>query len=206
MISIITPWHNASELCQEYERSHVGAQIITIDNASEPEHAEVIKEMTKRMGGVYIKNKTNRLFAYANNQGYKKANGDVVMFLNNDTAGSPGWLRQVEDDVKDGALYGKSAGVRYVNGIAMPYIEGWCIAGTKATWDKVGGWPENLPGMYWEDNILCLEALKQDIRLMTRKWYVEHINNYTSARTAGSFDHSGANQAEFERLVMEWRS
>ena len=79
MISIITPWHNASELCKDYERSHKGAQIITVDNASEPQHAQAIKAMTERMGGLYIRNETNMLFAPANNQGYKYAVGELLM-------------------------------------------------------------------------------------------------------------------------------
>lgn len=205
MISIVTPWHNASELCTDYERSHKGAQIITIDNASEPQHAQAIKAMTERMGGVYIRNETNRLFAPANNQGYAVAANDVVMFLNSDTSAVPGWVDTIEDEIKDGALYSPSIMARYVDHQPILYAEGWCIAATRRTWGKIGLWPENLPGMYWEDNILSLNALKAGVQLKSAKWPVKHINNYTSRKTIGAYDSAGVNRIEFERMVREWR-
>jgi GT2 family glycosyltransferase len=188
-----------------YERSHGGAQIITIDNASEPEHAKKIREMTERMGGVYIRNRKNNLFAKANNQGYRLASNNVVMFLNSDTMGVAGWVYSVEDDVHDGALYGVSAGTRYVAGKSIPYLEGWCMAATRNTWDKVGLWNEKLPGMYYEDNILCIEALKKKVNLLVCQWQVEHMNNYTTNRTKGTLDKVSENKAEFERMVKEWK-
>ena len=200
-ISIITPWHNCSELTEIYEPSHLGAEIISIDNASEPEHATRIKQMTERMGGWYIPNKTNNKFAQANNQGYKYATKNIIMFLNSDVAASSGWVYQVEDDVKDGALYGVSAQDRSIDDRIIPYIEGWCIAATRATWNKVGLWDETLPGMYWEDNILCLQALKKGVRLETRAWPVRHISNYTTNRTPGALDGVRGNQQRFEEMV-----
>ena len=206
MISIITPWFNHSELCDTYERSHSGAQVIIVDNGSEPEHAEKIKAMVKRMDGVYIRNKDNRFFSKANNQGFKRATSDVVLFLNNDTQSTPNWWKQVERDVKPGGLYGQSTGIRFVTGRSFPYIEGWCIAATKDTWELIGLWPEDLPGLYWEDNILCLQALQSGVHFYAKNWYVQHISNYTSARTKGAYEHSASNQAEFERRAVQWQS
>ena len=205
MISIITPWLNCSELCDLYERSHGRAEIISVDNASRPEHAIKIKEMTERMGGQYLRNRTNNKFAKANNQGYKLASHDIVVFLNNDTMAPSGWVFQVEDDVKDGALYGVSMGVRMIAGKTLPYIEGWCIAATKATWERVGLWHESLSGMYWEDNILSLQAMKVGVKLQATNWQVQHINNYTTNRTPNVLDSVAENQAVFEKMAKEWK-
>ena len=205
MISIITPWLNCSELCDLYERSHGRAEIISVDNASRPEHAIKIKEMTQRMGGQYLRNRTNNKFAKANNQGYKLASHDIVVFLNNDTMAPSGWVFQVEDDVKDGALYGVSMGVRMIAGKTLPYIEGWCIAATKATWERVGLWHESLSGMYWEDNILSLQAMKVGVKLQATNWQVQHINNYTTNRTPNVLDSVAENQAVFEKMAKEWK-
>ena len=205
MISIITPWLNCSELCDLYERSHGRAEIITVDNASRSEHAIKIKEMTQRMGGQYLRNRTNNKFAKANNQGYKLASHDIVVFLNNDTMAPSGWVFQVEDDVKDGALYGVSMGVRMIAGKTLPYIEGWCIAATKATWERVGLWHESLSGMYWEDNILSLQAMKAGVKLQATNWQVQHINNYTTNRTPNVLDSVAENQAVFEKMAKEWK-
>jgi GT2 family glycosyltransferase len=189
-----------------YERSHGRAEIITVDNASRPEHAIKIKEMTERMGGQYLHNRTNNKFAKANNQGFKLATNDIVVFLNNDTMAQPGWVFQVEDDVKDGALYGVSIGVRMVAGKTLPYIEGWCIAATKSTWERVGLWYESLNGMYWEDNILSLQAMKAGVKLQATNWQVQHLNNYTTNRTPNVLDSVAENQAVFEKMVYEWHS
>jgi GT2 family glycosyltransferase len=205
MISIITPWLNCSELCDLYERSHGRAEIISVDNASRPEHAIKIKEMTERMGGQYLHNRTNNKFAKANNQGFKLATNDIVVFLNNDTMAQPGWVFQVEDDVKDGALYGVSMGVRMVAGKTLPYIEGWCIAATKSTWGRVGLWYESLNGMYWEDNILSLQAMKAGVKLQATNWQVQHLNNYTTNRTPNVLDNVAENQAIIEKMVYEWQ-
>ena len=206
MITIITPWLNSSELCSTYERSNTGTQVIIVDNGSDSEHAEIIKAMVKRMDGVYIRNKNNHFFAKANNQGYKRAKNDVVLFLNNDTNSTPGWYKQVERDVREGGLYGQSSGMRFVCGRPVPYIEGWCIAATKATWERVGLWDETLPGLYWEDNIICWNAIRKGVTLHAKNWHVQHLSNYTSSKTDGAYEHSASNQAVFERMVYEWHS
>jgi GT2 family glycosyltransferase len=205
MISIVTPWHNCSELCDLFERSHGRAEIISVDNASLPAHAIKIQQMTQRMGGQYLRNRTNNKFSKANNQGYKLASHNIVVFLNNDTMANSGWVFQVEDDVKDGALYGVSMGVRMAAGKTLPYIEGWCIAATKATWERVGLWYESLSGMYWEDNILSLQAMKAGVRLQATNWQVQHINNYTTNRTPNVLDSVAENQAIFEKMAKEWK-
>jgi hypothetical protein len=43
----------------------------------------------------------------------------------------------VADDVKDGALYGPSLNQQLVGGRWLPYLEGWCVAATRGTWERV---------------------------------------------------------------------
>ena len=203
MVSIITPWHNAPELIPIYERCNAGAQVVIIDNASTEANASLLLLMAERMGGLYIRNETNRLFAHANNQGLEVATGDVIVFLNNDTEAPPGWVDRVAEDVTGEALYGPSLKERDIAGRLVPYIEGWCIAARRETWDMLGGWPTTLPGLYWEDNILCFGARELGIELAQTRWPVWHYNNYTSAKVAGSYDHSEANAKAFAQIVTE---
>jgi GT2 family glycosyltransferase len=193
MISIITPWLNHSELCPMYERGVKGAEVIIVDNGSEWMHAQKIGQMVERLGGKLITNKENRFFAPANNQGLQVAAHDIVLFVNNDVELRPWFLPQVEADVKPGALYGPSAGSRYGQG----YIEGYCIAATRDTWETIGGWPEDMPGMYWEDNLLCLRAERKGIKLVQTTWGAWHHSNYTSRQTPGAYDHSAGNEQYF---------
>ena len=201
MISIITPWLNHSELCRVYARSTRGADVVVVDNGSDPEHASRLVEMVGRLQGTYLRNDENRLFAAANNQGLERARGDIVVFMNNDVECRPGWLAKVEQDVQPGALYAPSK----LNRHGMDYLEGWCIAARKETWLELGGWPEHLPGMYYEDNFLCLKAQRMGIELNTVNWQVWHFNNYTSRQTPGAFDHSAANAQAFQEALKDVR-
>src|SRR6185437_5660676 len=98
--------------------------------ASDADTAEARATLPPARGTVIV-NATNLGFAAANNQGYAKARGDIIVFLNSDIAGDPVWLKLVADDVQDGALYGPSLNQQLVAGRWLPYLEGWCIAATR---------------------------------------------------------------------------
>lgn len=139
-VSVISAWHGETgSLLADYYRSVEGglAEVISIDNACPPATADALREMTEHLCGVYVRNETNLGFAAANNQGYAKATGDIIIFLNSDVAPAGPWLHQTLKDVRDGALYGPSLGYQLVAGRHLPYIEGWCIAGTRKTWERL---------------------------------------------------------------------
>lgn len=197
-VSIITPWYNCPELIKTYEKSVAGADVIIIDNGSEPAAALLIKAMVDRLAGQYIRNEHNARYATANNQGLAKATGDVVIFMNNDIEAPIGWHKRSAIEVEDGALYGPSKQVRPIAGIPLAYIEGFCIGGTRATWDALNGWDdETYSGMYWEDNDLCWRALQMGYKLIETNWPVWHFSNYTSRNTEGSYDKSKDNYETF---------
>jgi glycosyltransferase involved in cell wall biosynthesis len=214
--SIITPWSGStSDLLADYFAAVQHAdQVVTVDNASAHTTASDLVQMHEQIGGEYIRNAENRGFAAANNQGYAVATGDVIVFLNSDIAAQPGWLKAVAADVKDGGLYGPSLQQQLVYGMWLPYVEGWCIAATRATWGRLGfghitqqkafpahitghylsgPWDEkSYPGPYWEDTDLCLRALEAGVTLVQTAWPVQH----KGGRTAGSLIKHGAS---FER-------
>lgn len=223
-VSIITPWLNqAKALIPDYEKAVQGAQVISVDNGSTPEDAAAIATMTARLGGVYIRNEENQGFAGANNQGYKAATGDIVIFLNSDIDGNPAWLKQVVADVQDGGLYGPALQAQLVYGMRLPYLEGWCVAATRATWERVkpndhqtwnpvclqgGPWDaQAFPEPYWEDNDLCLAALEKGFTLNQTAWALRH----KGGQSAGSLVTWGqtfeTNRATFAERVKEvWQA
>lgn len=203
-VSIVTPWYNCPELIRTYERSHLGAEVVIVDNGSDAEAAGDIYAMAVRMGGLYVRNEHNAKFAEANNQGAQIATSDIVAFMNNDTEAPPGWVNLMATEVKPGALYGPSKQERMIAGRLLPYIEGYCIAATRDTWERVGWWDaETFTGMYWEDNDLCYRAIQLGIGLRETNWPVWHRGNYTSSHTAGSYDNSATNLAVFEQRVSQ---
>lgn len=206
MISIITPWHETPELIATYEPSVQGAEVVIVDNASQPENGLLLQAMADRLGGACIHNEQNMRFSPANNQGYKQSHGDPVIFLNSDISAKGGWLDQVEAEVQPGALYGPSLLHRMVGNVVLPYIEGFCIAATRETWEMLGLWPDDLPGMYWDDNIVCYRAIQKGIRLIRTDWPVIHFSNYTSQRTPGAYNANASNYQYFARMVQNGSS
>lgn len=202
-ISIVTPWLDAPELIADYERSvHDAAEVIIVDNGSSPENLSALQAMVDRLGGYLLPNAENVGFSAANNQGLAVATGDIVLFLNNDIYAADGWLKMVIEDVAERALCGPSIGSRQVSNVILPYIEGYCIAARRAVWDELGGWPD-MPGLYWEDNLLCWRALRAGIHLLQCDWPVEHLGNYTSQQIPNvAYQQSAANQQVFEAQVL----
>lgn len=220
-ISVITPFKNGIDLLPDYIAATLGAELILIDNGSDQETADALRELPPDRG-VVIRNESNLGFAAANNQGYARATGDIIVFLNSDIAGDPSWLKLVVDDVQDGALYGPSVAQQLVYGLWLPYVEGWCVAATRVTWQRLyGDWkpinaPYNerhagpwdsiaYPGPYWEDNDLSFRALELGISLTHTAWPIQH----KGGRTAGAIVKHGAtlesNRATFvQRVKPVW--
>ena len=208
MISLITPWLDHPELIPAYERAVMGAQVVIIDNGSAPETESALREMVKRLGGTYIRNDSNAGYTTANNQGLKAAEHEIVCFLNNDIESSAQmWYADLPKLLHPGALYGPSMGMRYVDGAAIPYLEGWCLIGHKADFERIGGWNDtDFPGLYWEDNELCWRAMRAGMSLKVIGLPLHHLNNYTSSQTPGAYDNSEANHAVFEQIVRRDRA
>lgn len=205
-VSVITPWLNHPELITAYERSCQGAQIVIIDNASEPFAAEMIHDMVVRMGGEYIRNESNKGFAEANNQGLERAKGDIVLFMNNDIEAAANFIGSVGESVGQHELCGPSLLVRWIDGIAVPYLEGWCLAGTRQLVAEIGGWNSDaFPGLYYEDNEFCWRAMRAGASLVQRTWPVRHLSNYTTSKTPGAYDNSERNRQVFEEIVRRER-
>jgi GT2 family glycosyltransferase len=94
LISVVIVNWNRRELlraCLESLRRQTGAKFetIVVDNGSTDGSADMAeREFTCRV----IRNRENRGFCAANNQGIAVARGELVALLNNDAEAEPGWL------------------------------------------------------------------------------------------------------------------
>jgi predicted O-methyltransferase YrrM len=220
-ISVITPWKNGMHLLEGYAAAvNYDCEVITVDNGSDPQTAAALAGA----GGIYIRNDANLGFAAANNQGYAKATGDIIVFLNSDVAPAGPWLDMVAQDVKEGALYGPSLQYQLVAGHHLPYLEGWCVAGTRATWERLrervittdftpdiesfighelGPWNAlSYPGPYWEDNELCFRALQAGFSLIQTAWPIQHKGGQTAGSVARHAQSFAANERTFTERVL----
>lgn len=66
-----------------------------VDNGSTDGTPEFLRDLEKRGQVQVIINKNNLGFAAASNQGARAARGEFLLFLNNDTQVTPGWLEEL---------------------------------------------------------------------------------------------------------------
>ncbi len=113
---IIVSYNAAGHLgrCLEsvFQQKKVSFEVFVVDNASEDGSCGLVSEHFP--GTHLIANATNAGFAKANNQALKKAQGEIVYFLNPDTALGPGVLYRVKTYLSDHPEVG-IAGTRIVN-------------------------------------------------------------------------------------------
>lgn len=226
-LSIVTPWHNCPELIGQYEAAVAGAdEVIVVDNASgAPTKAGLHEMLRRREGAKIVHLEHNIWFSAACNRGYAESTGDVVLFLNNDVMAAPGWLDKVRADIVDGGLYGAACETRTVAGQPMTYLEGWCVAARRETWDAIsienprtpagiaaglppqffGPWDQVVFPMYYSDVDLSYRAHRAGFPLRVRRWDVQHLSNYTSRRTEGAYSDSEAAWRRFTARVEAGR-
>jgi hypothetical protein len=180
-VGVITPWIGHHELLPGYlaavERADYVCVIDNGDAPDDPRWSSFFQPM-EPLG-----------FAESNNLGMTDMAEDIVVFLNNDVQADPAWLDQIRDDVQDGALYGPSIGTQTLRGVPIPYVEGWCVAATRATWERVGPWDqERFPKPYWEDVELSLRAVMRGVELRRAPWPIRHIGGISTRSVPGAWD------------------
>ncbi|MDP3999867.1 MAG: glycosyltransferase family 2 protein [bacterium] len=108
MISVVIVNFNTRDLLRACLRSvrkaEPRAEVIVVDNGSKDGSAAMVQKefgKTGRSGKVrLVANKRNRGFAAANNQGFAKARGDVIVMLNSDTEVPKGALSKLARELE----------------------------------------------------------------------------------------------------------
>jgi GT2 family glycosyltransferase/glycosyltransferase involved in cell wall biosynthesis len=99
-ISIIIPVFNQfhfTQACLASLQEHQNAErfeVIVVDDCSTDATSHVISKIP---GIVYLRNETNSGFISACNRGAEQGRGSFLLFLNNDTAVTPGWLSTLRE-------------------------------------------------------------------------------------------------------------
>jgi hypothetical protein len=112
MISIIIPNYNGAPYLKECLNSIKGQsyqdfEVIVVDNASSDESLRILENNYPDVK--VISNKKNLGFVGANNKGFKKAKGEYILFLNNDTRLDKDCLKRLLDKIESK----KDAGVAF---------------------------------------------------------------------------------------------
>ncbi|MGE0025714.1 MAG: glycosyltransferase family 2 protein [Thermoleophilia bacterium] len=204
-VGIVTPWIDHPELLPDYAQAVARADEVVIVNNGAPDSDGGFFDAgftVTRAGGT--EGWSSMGFAESNNHGAEFVKTDIVVFLNNDILGDPSWIDQVRADVEDGALYGPSIGTQTLRGLPVPYVEGWCVAATRSTWEHVGPWDaERFPKPYWEDVELSLRAVRRGVRLMRAPWAIAHLGGRSTSTTPGAWDGFDAQRRIVEQDLLD---
>jgi GT2 family glycosyltransferase len=154
-----------------------------------------------------VRSDVNLGFAKACNLGLRLAQTDAVLFLNNDIEmTAPNWLDGIRAALEPGVLVGarlRNDPHAWVEGTALPYLDGWCLAGMRDDLLELGGFDEDFDEpSYYGDNDLCLRARAAGMRLREVRVGLRHLENVT----AGHGDAvTAATRANYERYAARAR-
>jgi GT2 family glycosyltransferase len=200
-LSIVIPvWNNwdFTKNCLK-DLSHLkDVEIIVVDNGSTDETNKELQNFNVEV----ITIKKNLGFAKACNNGFVIAEGDYVMFLNNDIKvikNKSNWINPIIEAAQDGGLVGPTVGilksdfsfVKESNKIpkgGYSYMSGWNVTAKREVWDSLIIEGENGPfstefGIaYFEDTDLGFRAREQDIPFKIVNVPVKHFGKMTSKK------------------------
>lgn len=203
-VSVVTPWYNHPEFAADYWDAIQAAkpdETIVIDSGSDVPVPEAAYRFDENVG-----------FSRSCNLGLEFASGDVVVFLNNDIRLTrPDWLDSLLAKVKPGTLVGaqlRDDDHAAVDGQTVPYLDGWCLAGMREDFERIGAWDETYKEpSYYGDNDLSVRAVAAGMRLVQAYVGLEHLvsatNRHRPLVTAEATQH---NRVIYEARVREARS
>ena len=202
-VSIVTPWMNHPDFRWDYEAALGVAQpdeVLVIDNGSDPPIELAAHRFEENVG-----------FSRACNKGLELATGEVVVFLNNDIRHvRADWLDMLVAKVASGVLVGaqlRNDAHAWVDGQPVPYLDGWCLAGMRDDFERIGAWcTEYTEPSYYGDNDLSVRAKAAGMRLVEVRIGLEHLVGGTSDEDPELRDRvTVANRRLFEERVRELR-
>ncbi|NLV40879.1 MAG: glycosyltransferase [Candidatus Hydrogenedentes bacterium] len=106
-VSIIIPVYNLPDLtraCVESIHAHSGAldyEVVLVDNGSTMDASAALRALAEHPRVFLLTNYENYMFALGNNLGAAGSSGDILVFLNNDTRVTPGWLETLTAPLRE---------------------------------------------------------------------------------------------------------
>lgn len=205
IIPVMNNWVYTKYTLEHLKNLDSNFEIIIIDNNSVDETKVFLPIYTNKFPNIKsIKNNTNTGFGYACNQGYQIAQGEIVLFLNNDIKfedKSLSFLNKLVEDISsisEDTLFGPTGGFVDPNdqfnfkyetedtSKIINYMSGWFLVAKKSTFDKLivgknkGPFDAETYFVYYEDTDLGLEAIKKKIKFKLYPVPVIHLGKKTS--------------------------
>ena len=207
MVSIIVTCHNGIQHTVKCVESILAFtknfELIIVDNGSSDGTSGYLNNLADKHDNIHvIFNKENQTFSHGNNQGIKKATGQYICFLNNDTIVNEFWMDRLMNHINHiplknigmiGPVSSMSNGAQMVGKqdpmewfkkeqgrwMMTGCLYGWCVLAKREVIDKIGGFDERFVNSY-EDNDLSLRALLAGYKLaIAYDTYIDHVGQGT---------------------------
>ena len=201
-------------------------EIIVINNNSNDGTEGYLNSLNlPNMKIIRVKNRLS--FSQCNNLGLQVADGEYIIFLNNDTIVSEGWLDKMEKHLTNvplsniaavGPVSSNSNGVQMVGKQnAKEWYEkhkgawkhvgclyGWCIMIKASVLEEIGGFDETLVNSY-EDNDLCLRIQLAGYKMVVAyDTYIDHLGQGTLRNMFDSDQYYQNGVKNRERYFDKW--
>ena len=204
---------NYTKLCIDSilnKTAYPNYEIIVVDNASSDGTREYLESLREKYSNIkLILNKENLGFAAANNQGIREAKGDYIIFLNNDTVVTRGWILGLTKYLEDKSVglvgpvtnsIGNEAKInvdytsledmdefaeRYTSShrweaFEIPVLAFFCVATRRDVIEKVGFLDESFGVGMFEDDDYCLRVKRAGYKLLCAEdVFIHHFGSAT---------------------------
>lgn len=207
---VLVSWNHLEETrpCLEslFATTDVPCRLFIVDNGSEPPVRAFLASV-KPQGAiqdvVLLQNETNEGFPQGINRGIRASSAPFVCLLNNDLLFTRGWLQELIDvanaDPRIGVVNPASSTLgnvpskgesieTYANSLKRfhgQYTEvgmciGYCLLVKRAVVDRIGGLPEEVDRIFFEDEDFSMRAQQAGYRcLVAAGAYVYHAEHKT---------------------------
>ncbi len=217
MISIITPVWNYANLTAQYlfyndihYLDDPDVQWIIIDNGSKDGTGGILQYWKDIIGDrlVILKNETNMGFSVACNQGAARADGNILLFLNNDILIKGDYIAPLEkalahnpNSLAGPKLANSDTGWNVFGDKLISYLIGWCLAMPKEIFVDLGGFDERFSPAYYEDIDLCYNALQKGYDLQQVWVPLQHLGEQSGGQLK---DKQGITEANRVKFAEKW--
>jgi GT2 family glycosyltransferase len=211
-------------------------EVILVDNGSTDDTPAFLEAFRQRPGPARVevlRHETNLGFPAGCNRAAGRARGHYVVFLNNDTVLTPGWLeglvRRALDDWPEVGLVGPvTNGAPPPQGIRVPYQEldgldvfaaqrrafagqtlsvrrltGFCLLVRRDVLERIGPFDERFDMGFFEDDDLCVRAREAGFRLVVAQDVYVHHFGSRTVHALG-IEPRQALMENFRRFKEKW--
>lgn len=215
---IVLTWNHLEDVTKPFveslfrtlEKSTSTWEVIFFDNGSHDGTSDWLNAQNLKNTTV-IKSEENIGFNHGNNEALKVAEGEYILFMNNDVLfTNDNWLDlflQVlrrKEKLIVGAQLADNNSLTDWRGVITPYIVGWCFAAARKAFLDHGCWNEEFGLGYFEDVELSARFAHLGYELVEFNPGLEHLGSRSSSDQMDINEFTKVNRSIFRNFMYDF--